>query len=89
MSTRTPGPDLPVRRIDRVLAFMALGLTVVSIVCFFAVILARPAGVTDFSVGIWPLVVVLPLLALPIAFVMIVTLLIMSFVRRSRLNKGA
>jgi len=89
MSTRTPGPDLPVRRIDRVLAFMALGLTVLSIVCFFAVILARPAGVTDFSQGIWPLVVVLPLLALPIAFVMIVTLLIMSFVRRSRLNKGA
>jgi hypothetical protein len=33
--------------------------------------------------------VVLPVLALPIAFVMIVTLLIMSFVRRSRLNKGA
>ena len=89
MSTRTPGPDLPVRRIDRVLAFMALGLTVVSIVCFFVVILARPAGVTDFSQGIWPLVVVLPLLALPIAFVMIVTLLIMSFVRRSRANKGA
>ena len=89
MSTRTPGPDLPVRRIDRVLAFMALGLTVLSIVCFFAVILARPAGVTDISQGIWPLVVVLPLLALPIAFVMIVTLLIMSFVRRSRLNKGA
>ena len=89
MSTRTPGPDLPVRRIDRVLAFMALGLTVVSIVCFFVVILARPAGVTDFSQGIWPLIVVLPLLALPVAFVMIVTLLIMSFVRRSRLNKGA
>ena len=56
--------------------------------CFFAVIIARPAGVTDFSAGIWPLVVVFPLIALPIAFVLIVALLIMSFVRRARANRG-
>lgn len=89
MTTRSSGPDLPVRRIDRILAFMALGLTILSIVCFFAVIAARPMGVQDLSAGIWPLVVVLPLIALPIAFIMIVALLIMSFVRRSRANKGA
>ena len=89
MSTSTSGPDLPVRRIDRILAYMALGLTILSILCFFAVILARPLGVEDFSAGIWPLVVVLPLIALPIAFVLIVVLLILSFVRRSRANKGA
>lgn len=87
MSTRTPGGDVPVRRVDRILAYMALGLTLVSIVCFFAVILARPLGVTDFSAGVWPAVVVLPLIALPVAFVLIVTLLIMSFMRRARANK--
>lgn len=85
MSTRSPG-DVPVRRADRVLAYMALGLTLLSIVCFFAVILARPLGVTDFSTGLWPAVVVLPLMALPVAFVLIVVLLIMSFVRRARAN---
>ncbi len=89
MSTRNDGPELPVRRIDRILAYMALGLTILSIVCFFAVILAKPLGVEDFSQGVWPLVVVLPLVALPIAFVMIIVLLIMSFVRRSRAGKGA
>jgi len=89
MSTRNDGPELPVRRIDRILAYMALGLTIVSIVCFFAVILAKPLGIEDFREGLWPIVVVLPLIALPIAFVMIVALLIMSFVRRSRANKGA
>ena len=89
MSTRNDGSDLPVRRIDRILAYMALGLTVASIACFFAVILAKPLGVTDLGEGLWPLVVVLPLIALPVAFVMIVVLLIMSFVRRSRANKGA
>jgi hypothetical protein len=88
MSTRTPGGDVPVRRLDRILAFMSLGLAVVSIGCFLAIIIARPAGVTDFTEGIWPIVSVLPLIALPIAFLMILALLIMTFVRRARANRG-
>lgn len=88
MSTRSPREDLPVRRIDRILAFMSLGLIVVSVVCFFAVMIATPAGVADYSQGVWPLVVVLPMIALPVAFVLIVTVLVMSFVRRARANKG-
>lgn len=88
MSTRTPDGDVPIRRIDRILAFMSLGLGIVSIVCFFVVILARPAGVTNFAEGIWPTIVVLPLVALPIAFLMMMAVLIMSFVRRARANKG-
>ncbi|GAA1994751.1 multidrug ABC transporter ATPase [Microbacterium pumilum] len=88
MSNPTPGAVPPVRRIDRVLAFMSLGLAVVAIGCFFAIVIARPAGVTDFTEGIWPLVVVFPLIALPIAFLMIIALLIMSFVRRARANRA-
>lgn len=88
MSTRTPGDDVPVRRLDRILAFMSLGLAVVSIGCFFAIIIARPLGVTDFTVGAWPIVAVLPIIALPIAFLMILALLIMTFTRRARANRG-
>lgn len=88
MSTRTPGGDVPVRRLDRILAFMALGLVLVSIGCFVTIMIARPAGVTDFSQGIWPVIAVLPLIALPIAFLMILSLLIMTFVRRARANRG-
>ena len=88
MSTPTSDANVPIRRIDRILAYISLGLAVVAIGCFFAVIIARPAGVTDFSQGIWPLVVVFPLIALPTAFILIVVLLIMSFVRRARANRG-
>jgi hypothetical protein len=88
MSTRTPGGDVPVRRLDRILAFMSLGLAALSIACFVAIMVARPAGVTDFSEGLWPIVALLPLIALPIAFLMILTLLIMTFVRRARANRG-
>jgi uncharacterized membrane protein len=87
MSTRTPG-DVPIRRIDRVLAFMSLGLLVLSIVSFFAVIIAQPLGVTDFSEGIWPTLIVIPMIGLPIAFVLLLVVLIMSFVRRGRANKA-
>ncbi|WP_150958771.1 multidrug ABC transporter ATPase [Microbacterium testaceum] len=93
MSTRTsggstPGDDVPVRRIDRILAFMSLGLGAVSIICFFVVILAQPAGVTDFTQGAWPVIVVLPLFALPVAFVLMMAVLIMSFIRRGKANKA-
>jgi TRAP-type C4-dicarboxylate transport system permease small subunit len=67
---------------------MSLGLVAVAILCFFAVILAKPAGVTDLDAGIWPLIRVFPLIALPIAFILIIALLIMSFVRRARANRG-
>ena len=87
MSTPTSGGDVPIRSVDRFLAFTALGLAAAAIVCFFAVIIARPAGVTDFSEGIWPLIVLFPAIALPLAFLLIVALLIVSFVRRARANR--
>ena len=89
MSTPSPRQTEPIRRIDRILAFVSLGLAIVAILCFFAVILARPLGVTDFTQGLWPTVLVFPLIALPIAFILIVVLLVMSFVRRARANRGA
>ena len=88
MSTPTSDANVPIRRIDRILAYISLGLAVVAIGCFFAVIIARPAGVTDFTQGLWPLVLVFPLIALPTAFILIVVLLIMSFARRARANRG-
>lgn len=88
MSTRRPGEDLPVRRIDRILAFMSLGLLVLSIVCFLAIIVAKPLGVTDYSVGLWPIIGVVVYIAPILAFLLLITVLIMSFVRRARANKG-
>lgn len=90
MSTHTPGEDVPVRRIDRILAFMSLGIALLSILCFFAIMIATGSGMqqADFSQGIWPAVAAIPLFGLPIAFLMIIALLVMSFVRRSRANRG-
>ena len=87
MSTNTPGEDVPVRRIDRILAFMSLGLLVLSIVSFFAIMIASSSG-ADMGTGIWPAVGLLVYVAPIIAFAMILAVLIMSFVRRARANRG-
>ena len=86
MSTN-PAGDVPVRRIDRILAFMSLGLLVLSIVSFFAIMIASSSG-ADMGTGIWPAVGVLVYIAPIIAFAMILAVLIMSFVRRARANRG-
>ncbi|KAA9085389.1 multidrug ABC transporter ATPase [Microbacterium radiodurans] len=90
MSTPAPSDDLPVRRIDRILAFMSLGLLLLAIVCFFAIIIGTATGMeqADFGAGIWPTVSAIVYVAPPVAFALLLTVLIMTFVRRGRANKG-
>ncbi|MFS0868037.1 multidrug ABC transporter ATPase [Microbacterium sp. 179-B 1A2 NHS] len=89
MSTKPAPGDIPVRRIDRILAFMSLGLLVLSIVCFFAIIIATGTGMeqADFGAGIWPTVTAIVYIAPPVAFALLLALLIMTLVRRARANK--
>jgi FtsH-binding integral membrane protein len=87
MSTRTPGEDVPVRRIDRILAFMSLGLLALSVLCFFAIMIGSATGAV-MNTGIWPAVGILVYIAPIIAFVLLITVVIMSFVRRARANRG-
>jgi FtsH-binding integral membrane protein len=87
MSTRTPGEDVPIRRLDRILAFMSLGLLLLSVVCFFAIMIASSAG-ADFSTGVWPAVGLIVYIAPILAFVLLLVVLVMTFVRRARANRG-
>ena len=87
MSTRSPGSDLPVRTIDRVLASMSLGLLALSVISFFAILIGS-ASHADFSVGLWPAVGIIVYVAPILAFAMLLTVLIMTFVRRARANRS-
>ena len=86
MSAPTPSGDVPVRRIDRILSYAALGLLVLSVVCFFAII-AGTAAKAKFDQGLWPTVGIVVYVAPILGFLLILTVLFMSFVRRSRANK--
>lgn len=69
------------------MAYIVAGVVGLSIIAFFAVIAATATGVganDGFSSGIWPIVITLPLFGLPIGFLLIIALLVISTVRRSR-----
>jgi F0F1-type ATP synthase assembly protein I len=68
-------------RLESVLAFMAAGVVGVSLLAMLAALLIRLVGGQP-----WAFLAQLPLIGLPFGFVLIITLLVVSMVRRSREN---
>ncbi|MGB3374824.1 MAG: multidrug ABC transporter ATPase [Microbacterium sp.] len=89
MSTHDDGAEPPTGRLDRFLAYAALTLAALSILSFFAIIIGTATGMDQkaFGTGVWPFLAGLPLFGLPIAFILIITLLILTFVRKGRADK--
>lgn len=80
-------PAVPLNRIERVLAAMiasSAGLSILAIVATIVGGLAR----ADLSTGAWPVVAVLPLVGLTLAFVLVIVFLVVSVVRRRRIARG-
>ncbi|MCX6503478.1 MAG: multidrug ABC transporter ATPase [Microbacterium sp.] len=85
--SKTSNGDVPIQRLDRVLATMSLGLLVLSVGCFFAIMIGSSAG-ADFATGVWPAVSIIVYYAPILAFVMMFTVIIRAFVRRARANRA-
>ena len=77
-------------RAERILAYMFIGVVGLSIICFFVVMIATFSGVSreEMGTGIWPLMVSLPLFGLPLAFLLLIALLIINGVRRARASRA-
>jgi hypothetical protein len=84
VTTQTPHDP---GRLEKILAYMVAGVVGVSILAFLAVIIGTALGVGDndgFSQGIWPAVLTLPLFGLPLGFLLVIALMIISGLRRAR-----
>lgn len=86
MNTQNQTDDLPVKRIDRILAFSSVVLIGVSILCFIAIIVATVVH-ADFALPIWGIIFTFINVALPVGVLLFFVLLIMNMVRRSRAAK--
>ncbi len=86
----TPAPP-PASSLEKLLAAMVVGIVGVSIVAFFAVIIGTALGMErdDFTQGIWPITTMLPLIGLPVGFVLVLILLFVSTKRRRQGGTGA
>ena len=76
-------------RIERSLAFMIAAVLGLSILSFIAMIIGTAAGVRDFGEGLWPVIIFLPLIGLPIGLLLMIALLIINMRRRLRDARGS
>jgi len=76
----TPPPG----RLEKVLAAVVAGVIGTSVIAFFAIIIATWSGMQreEFGLGVWPMITLLPLFGLPLGFLVIIALLIVSTRRR-------
>ena len=83
MSKKPAAPANPsASRAERVLGGMVISTIGLTILSFVAIILGTGVFHANVSQGIWPVLVVLPLVALPLAFIFIVSLIALNFRRR-------
>ena len=74
------------------MAYLIAVLVILALASFIAVIVgtAMGAGVDDgFSQGLWPIVLMAPIFALPAAMLLTIALLIISSVTRKNANKAS
>jgi hypothetical protein len=60
-----------------------------SVLAFLATIVGTFVGVRNFGEGLWPTIIMLPLVGLPIGLVFMIALLIVSTRRRLRDARGS
>lgn len=88
MSSRTPYPVSVANsiqpsgsRVQRILAFMVASAVGLSVAALIAVLIGSASN-ADFSEGLWPTVVVLPLVGFPIGVLLIIVFIVLSAIRR-------
>lgn len=86
VAKQTPAP---INRNERILAYMLASAVGLSVLAIIAVIAGTGFGVRDFGAGIWPIIVVLPTVGLPIGFILIIVLLVISTRRKGREARDA
>jgi hypothetical protein len=77
-----PQQPAGIGRAERVLAYMFVAIIVVTVIAFIAVLVAPMMGVRDYSGSLWQFVLALPLVGLPIAFLMMIAMLVVGVRRR-------
>lgn len=83
MANDTP---VPLNRIERILRNMIASAAGLSVLAMLAAVIAAFARI-DVNQGVWPVILVLPLVGLPLAFALLIAFLVVSVVRRRRLAR--
>ncbi len=88
MSNENSGTEVPVTRLDRILAVSSLALIVAAVICFVVMIIGSMITV-DFGTPFWTIITGIMYFGLPLGVLLFFTLLISNTVRRAKLAKAA
>lgn len=77
-----PQQPAGIGRGERTLAYMFIAIIVVTVLAFLAILIAPVMGVREYSGPLWQFVFALPLVGLPIAFLMMIAMLVVGVRRR-------
>lgn len=82
-------PDAPVSRGERILAFMAVGIAIVSFACLMAVLVAPLTGASPESMTapIWSVLLAVAYIGFPLALLLMIALLVWRLVINRRANR--
>jgi len=75
-----------INRSQRVLAYMFASTIGLSLIAIFVILAAGGAGV-NLAEGAWPVVMLLPMIGLPLGFILVIALVVSTSVSRSRAAK--
>ena len=84
-SASLPGAQYSgIGRLERILGYMIVGMVVVTVIALFAILAgAYFDNSGEFDRGLWPVIALVPLIALPLAVVLTLTLVVVGARRRS------
>lgn len=88
MAKRAEPEAIQPNRAQRVLAFMFAAVILLSLVAIILTLVAGAIG-ADPTSGIWPVILILPLPGLSVAVLLLIALLVVTAVRRSRAARDA
>ncbi|MFJ8894457.1 hypothetical protein ACIRCZ_07735 [Leifsonia sp. NPDC102414] len=79
-------------RLQRILSYIIAALVIISLVCIAAVLIGSALGgmpEQGSGQGIWPVVFVLPMIGLSVAFILVIALIVITGRQRSKAAKAA
>jgi hypothetical protein len=77
-----PQEPAGIGRAERTLAYMFIAIIAVTVLAFLAILLAPVLGVREYTGPVWQFVFAVPLVGLPIAFLMMIAMLVVGVRRR-------
>ncbi|WP_258067425.1 MULTISPECIES: hypothetical protein [unclassified Rathayibacter] len=77
-----PQEPAGIGRAERTLAYMFIAIIVVTVLAFLAILVAPALGIREYTGPFWRFVFAVPLVGLPIAFLMMIAMLIVGVRRR-------